>query len=90
LAGDSTKLSTNATDVMSVEQLAAELDSVALDWKTLRNIRECVCSTPFDHFSRKVRDVFCSKVVHKLYHFMIPFLEKSEYSNSKNFIYIPP
>jgi len=56
LPGDSTKLSSSATDIMSVEQLAAELGSVALDWKTLRNIKECVCSTPFDHFSRKVRD----------------------------------
>lgn len=53
--GDSTKLSSNAADVLSVDQLAAELGSVALDWKTLRNIRECICSTPFDHFSRKVR-----------------------------------
>lgn len=51
-------MSSNAADIMSVEQLAAELGSVALDWKTLRNIKECVCSTPFDHFSRKVRDVF--------------------------------
>jgi hypothetical protein len=58
LPGDSTKLSSSATDIMSVEQLAAELGSVALDWKTLRNIKECVCSTPFDHFSRKVKDVF--------------------------------
>jgi myotubularin-related protein 6/7/8 len=55
LPGDSTKFSSNAADVLSVDQLAAELGSVALDWKTLRNIRECVCSTPFDHFSRKVR-----------------------------------
>jgi hypothetical protein len=58
LPGDSTKLCSSATDIMSVEQLATELGSVALDWKTLRNIKECVCSTPFDHFSRKVRDVF--------------------------------
>jgi hypothetical protein len=58
LPGDSTKLSSNAADVLSVDQLAAELGSVALDWKTLRNIRECVCSTPFDHFSRKVRILF--------------------------------
>ncbi|KAJ4446902.1 hypothetical protein ANN_13603 [Periplaneta americana] len=63
--GDSTKVSSNPADVLSVEQLAAELNSVALDWKTLRNIRECVCSTPFDHFSRKViklaptQDVIC-------------------------------
>ncbi|GLH05028.1 Putative phosphatidylinositol 3-phosphate 3-phosphatase myotubularin mtm1 [Gryllus bimaculatus] len=43
-----------SVELISVDQLAAELNSVALDWKTLRNIRECICSTPFDHFSRKV------------------------------------
>jgi len=58
LPGDSAKLGSSATDIMSVEQLATELGSVALDWKTLRNIKECVCSTPFDHFSSEVRDVF--------------------------------
>ncbi|KAB7507017.1 Myotubularin-related protein 8 [Armadillidium nasatum] len=29
------------------------LSSLALDWKSFRHIRECSCSTPFDHFSRK-------------------------------------
>lgn len=42
-------------DVTSgVEEINKDLESVALDWKTLRNIKECGCSTPFDHFSRKV------------------------------------
>ena len=36
-------------------QLRREIDSVSLDWRRLRNIKECVCSTPFDHFSKKVR-----------------------------------
>jgi hypothetical protein len=39
-------------------QLRREIDSVALDWRSLRNIRECVCSTPFDHFSKKVKTWF--------------------------------
>lgn len=34
--------------------LRRELDSVNLNWRSLRNIKECVCSTPFDHFSKKV------------------------------------
>lgn len=38
-----------------MQELTTELESVALDWKTIRNIKECGCSTPFDHFSRKVR-----------------------------------
>ncbi|XP_021924454.1 myotubularin-related protein 8 isoform X7 [Zootermopsis nevadensis] len=70
LRADSTKLSSNAAGVLSVEQLAAELGSVALDWKTLRNIRECACSTPFDHFSRKYHcwkcgEVFCTRCIDK-------------------------
>lgn len=39
------------TDLLQIEE---EIGSVALDWKTIKNIKECVCSTPFDHFSRKV------------------------------------
>ncbi|KAF8781398.1 Myotubularin-related protein 8 like protein [Argiope bruennichi] len=51
-------------------QLLEELDSVALEWKTLRNVRECICSTPFDHFSRKFHcwscgDVFCVRCIDK-------------------------
>lgn len=37
-----------------IQELTKDLESVAVDWKTLRNITECSCSTPFDHFSRKV------------------------------------
>ena len=39
---------------LSAFQLRREVDSVALDWRSLRNIKECACSTPFDHFSKKV------------------------------------
>ena len=40
--------------IPSSGQLRREIDSIALDWRSLRNIKECVCSTPFDHFSKKV------------------------------------
>lgn len=54
----------------SLDQLAEELNSVSLDWKSLRNIRACSCSTPFDHFSRKYHcwkcgDVFCMRCIDK-------------------------
>lgn len=39
---------------VDLQEVTKDLESVALDWKTLRNISECGCSTPFDHFSRKV------------------------------------
>lgn len=59
-----------SVELISVDQLAQELNSVALDWKTLRNIRECICSTPFDHFSRKYHcwkcgEVFCTRCIDK-------------------------
>lgn len=41
------------SSVVSSGQLRREIDSVSLDWRSLRNINECVCSTPFDHFSKK-------------------------------------
>lgn len=41
-----------------IQELTRDLESVAIDWKTLRNITECSCSTPFDHFSRKVGKVY--------------------------------
>lgn len=44
------------TDLLQIEE---EIGSVALDWKTIKNIKECVCSTPFDHFSRKVFIFLC-------------------------------
>ncbi|XP_026472858.1 myotubularin-related protein 8-like isoform X1 [Ctenocephalides felis] len=48
------------------DQLSTAIESVALDWKTLRNINQCICSTPFDHNSVKYHcykcgDVFCTR-----------------------------
>lgn len=57
-------------NLITADQLAEEVKSVALDWKILRNIEECSCSTPFDHFSRKYHcwkcgDVFCTRCIDK-------------------------
>ncbi|XP_063597502.1 myotubularin-related protein 8-like isoform X2 [Penaeus indicus] len=54
----------------STRILSPEITSVALDWKTFRNVRECSCSTPFDHFSRKYHcwrcgEVFCTRCIDK-------------------------
>ncbi|XP_013792986.1 myotubularin-related protein 6-like [Limulus polyphemus] len=62
--------SSSALDSAVIQQLADELDSVALDWKSFRNVRECLCSTPFDHFSRKFHcwscgDVYCIRCIDK-------------------------
>lgn len=45
-------------EIMSASLLAEAVESVSLNWRGFRNIRQCVCSTPFDHFSRKVRTLF--------------------------------
>lgn len=34
--------------------MTQELESVAVDWKSLRTTTACSCTTPFDQFSRKV------------------------------------
>ena len=44
--------------ITSSYQLRREIDSVSIDWRSLRNIKECVCSTPFDHSSKKVSQYF--------------------------------
>lgn len=51
-------------------QISQALDSVAVNWRSFRNIRECICSTPFDHFSRKFHcwtcgEVFCIRCIDK-------------------------
>ncbi|GBP81251.1 Myotubularin-related protein 6 [Eumeta japonica] len=37
----------------SLSLLEHEISTVALDWRSLKNVTECACSTPFDHFSKK-------------------------------------
>lgn len=37
-----------------MDVLTKELDSVAIDWKGLRSTTECICSSSFDHLSKKV------------------------------------
>ncbi|XP_046747737.1 myotubularin-related protein 6 isoform X1 [Diprion similis] len=55
----------NRTNI-STNQLEKELKSVALDWKSSRNIEECVCSTTFDTFNKKYHcwscgNIFCTR-----------------------------
>uniref|UniRef100_A0A131XZU7 phosphatidylinositol-3,5-bisphosphate 3-phosphatase n=1 Tax=Ixodes ricinus TaxID=34613 RepID=A0A131XZU7_IXORI len=57
-------------DSSVVQKLMEEFESVALDWKSFRNIKECLCSTPFDRFRRKFHcwscgEVFCIRCIDK-------------------------
>ncbi|XP_050682931.1 myotubularin-related protein 6-like [Leptidea sinapis] len=44
---------TDASIPPSLAALEEEMNSVAVDWKSIKNVTECSCSTPLDHFSRK-------------------------------------
>ncbi|XP_068211304.1 myotubularin-related protein 6 isoform X3 [Palaemon carinicauda] len=68
--GSSRKSLNQLSTYQAMHTVSPELASVALDWKTFRNIRECSCSTPFDHFSRKYHcwrcgEVFCTRCIDK-------------------------
>lgn len=39
---------------ITIEDLTEELESIALDWKSVRTATECPCSTPLDFSSFKV------------------------------------
>ncbi|XP_022823484.1 myotubularin-related protein 6 [Spodoptera litura] len=43
--------------------LEQEVNTVALDWKSIKNVTECSCSTPLDHFSRKHHCWGCGRCV---------------------------
>lgn len=40
---------------LKANQLENELKTVALEWKSSRNMEECGCSTTFDAFNKKVK-----------------------------------
>ncbi|XP_031616329.1 myotubularin-related protein 6 isoform X3 [Contarinia nasturtii] len=44
------------------DKVTKELDSVAVDWKSLRTATACSCTTPFDQFSRKSNCWRCGEV----------------------------
>ncbi|XP_022225117.2 myotubularin-related protein 6 isoform X2 [Drosophila obscura] len=63
-------LSLNAEQTSPPQALPDEIDSVAIDWKPMRNVTACSCSTPFDQFSKKTHcwrcgDIFCERCIDK-------------------------
>lgn len=49
----------NEADPVQIEQLLKELQSVAIEWKSLRNAVICSCAMPFEQHSKKVSAVNC-------------------------------
>jgi len=64
LEADSLSHSTSL-DKLNLDQLRLEIDSVAVDWRPFRNIHTCSCAIPFDHFTKKARQMFytCLKIM---------------------------
>lgn len=59
-----------SAELLDMDLLAKEVDSVAIDWKTLRNANECSCSLSLDQLSKKMHcrkcgDVFCQRCITK-------------------------
>lgn len=55
---------------IDAENLTKDLESVALDWKSLRNTHECICSSYFDQMSKKTHcrrcgNIFCMRCITK-------------------------
>ena len=38
-----------------MENLLAELKSVAIEWKIFRNVKHCNCAMPFEPYNKKVQ-----------------------------------
>lgn len=47
--------SVDTNDLPTLERIALELNSIALDWKSCHAPIHCACSSPFDTAQRKVR-----------------------------------
>ncbi|XP_015599450.1 myotubularin-related protein 6 isoform X2 [Cephus cinctus] len=63
----SEKIIENSNDevrkILKSGQLEKELKTVALDWKSSRNVEECTCATTFDVFNRKYHCWSCGNVL---------------------------
>lgn len=59
-----TKITSEAdgTNRIEMKELGKELNGVALEWKSSRNMSECKCSTTFDAFNKKVNYVQIFKI----------------------------
>ncbi|CAG7722169.1 unnamed protein product [Allacma fusca] len=57
-------------DIMALAKLSDELNSVALEWKSVRGVKECPCSTPLDVSTRKSHcwscgEIYCARCLDK-------------------------
>ncbi|XP_052076365.1 myotubularin-related protein 6-like isoform X1 [Mytilus californianus] len=67
---DSSMTRSASAEQLNLDYLVLELTSVALDWKSFRNVHNCSCASPFDRFTKKFHcwkcgDVFCTRCIAK-------------------------
>lgn len=55
--------SSTSLESLCVDQLLMELKSVAIDWKTFRNVSQCSCAIPFEHYTKKVGQCTSREIV---------------------------
>ena len=53
---------------LSLNKLAFELNSISLDWKSIRNQSHCTCSSTFDFLNKKINcckcgEIFCNRCI---------------------------
>lgn len=51
-------------DQLSLDLLSLEMSSVAIDWKSFRNIHNCSCASPFNSFTKKAWQYICIYCLH--------------------------
>ncbi|XP_071086998.1 phosphatidylinositol-3,5-bisphosphate 3-phosphatase MTMR6-like isoform X1 [Haliotis cracherodii] len=57
-----------SSETLSLDQLLMELKTVAVEWRSFRNVHNCSCATPFDHYVKKFHcwkcgEVFCTRCI---------------------------
>ncbi|XP_011497390.1 PREDICTED: myotubularin-related protein 6 isoform X2 [Ceratosolen solmsi marchali] len=57
------KNDTNSRNKEEIKELVSELNVIALEWKSSRNMSECKCATTFDAFNKKYHCWSCGNVL---------------------------
>ncbi len=54
---------TPSIEDLRIENLLAELQSVAVHWSSLRNVTNCSCALPFEQYTKKVSGLVCYAIL---------------------------
>lgn len=54
LDGGGVLTASDSIECLQIEQILTELMSIATEWKSLRNVKNCSCAMPFEQYTKKV------------------------------------